>query len=75
MSEFCFLVGRGEVPTKDLRKIRKVEKALGVNFHNPKLPGSGFRYWFSGPNRGFPFDRALTEEVREALQHAGVSLP
>ncbi len=75
MSAFSFLTGRGKVPKKDLRKIQKIEEALRVDFHNPQLPGSGYRYWFSGPNRGFPFDRALTEEVRQALQQAGVSLP
>lgn len=75
MSEFCFLVGRGEVPAKTVKKIRAIEKECRVDFHNPKLPGQGYRYWFSGPNRGNPFDRALADEVREALERAGITLP
>ena len=74
MSEHMWGVGRGEVARAD--EIDAVAREVGgYGLSNPKLPGEGWRYWFSGPNRGQPFDRALERETWEALKAAGLLRP
>lgn len=71
MSEYMWGVGRGEVANYD--EIDRVAREVGgYGLTNVDLPGEGWRYWFSGPNLGSPFDAALERETREALSAAGL---
>jgi hypothetical protein len=74
VSEFDFLSGRGRLSPAARRRIASVARRHGCAFTNVELPGEGWRYWFSGPNRGDPFDRAIAIAVREDLASAGIDL-
>lgn len=74
MSEFHFGVGTGRVSRSLYCRIARIAEKCGADFVNPSLP-EGPRYWFSGPNRGEPFDRALSHEVYAALEAEGIPWP
>lgn len=70
MSEYFFGLGPGHL-SEDARRIAKLHGADLVNYNDP---GTGARrHWFTGPNRGEPFDRQLAAEVSGALEKAGVN--
>lgn len=72
MSEYMFGVGRGQLKTAALRKIDAIAGRHGATITNPKLPGEGWKYWFSAPNRGAPFDGATRLAVIEDLEANGM---
>ena len=72
MSEYHFMVGRGRIPDEARAKqIDRIAREHGASFTAVDLPGDGPRYWFSCPNRGAPFDGAVSAAVRKALEAAG----
>jgi hypothetical protein len=75
VSEFNFGLGRGRLSAKDRRRVDAIAEKHGASFTNPRLPGDGDRYWFSGPNRGEPFDGQLARRVLAAVDAAGITLP
>jgi len=72
MSEYHFGVGRGKIPASIAKKIHAVASKHGAAFVNTYIPGDGYRYWFSGPNYGQPFDQALARTVDAALTAASL---
>lgn len=75
MGEYFFGLGRGRVKASVERRVDRIAKKHGARFVAVKLPGEGPRFWFSGPNRGEPFDRALALEVLAAVAAEGIELP
>lgn len=73
MSEFMFGVGRGELTSTAYRKIDKIAGRHGATVTNPRLPGTGWKFWFSAPNRGNPFDRQTSDAVFADLRAAGLA--
>lgn len=73
--EYFFLVGRGYVDDRTRAAVDRVAAKHGVTFVRVNLPGEGWRFWFSGPNRGAPFDRELAARVRADLDAAELFLP
>lgn len=71
MSEYHFGTGRGRVLNR--RRIEKIASDNGATFVNVNLPGEGWRYWFSAPNLGHPFDSATRDRVLVALDRAGLT--
>lgn len=72
MSDYMFLSGRGRITDSVARRVRLIARAHGAEFVHVNLPGDGWRFWFVGPNRGFPFDRALENEVADSLRKKGL---
>jgi hypothetical protein len=75
MSEHHFGLGRGRVSKEDYRRIDQIAAKHGATFTNPNLPGDGWRYWFSCPNRGQPFDGDTARAVLGEVEAAGIKLP
>lgn len=69
MSEFQFKTGTGDVPIRKYTKIQAIARKHGATFTNVRLP-EGWRFWFSAPNGGFPFDRHRAEAVVADLERA-----
>jgi len=69
MSEHMFGVGKGEVSKAECRRVEKAARAVrsDVAFTCVFLRGTGWQHWFSGPNRGEPFDRQMADEVLAAV--------
>ena len=70
MGEYHFGVGRGRA--KHVQRIDRIARKHGADFVCCNLPGDGWRYWFSGPNRGFPFDGAMARAVEADLEAVGL---
>jgi len=70
MSDHLFFTGPGHLSATVDRAVSKIGVDL-VNYTEPS-PGPGQpgekRHWFSGPNRGYPFDRELEQETLEILK-------
>lgn len=75
MSEYMFGVGRGKVSAAKAKKVNTIAKKHDARFIAANIPGDGFKYWFSGPNLGAPFDKAMADAVYADLDTAGISLP
>lgn len=75
MSEYFFGLGRGKVADSIRDRVDDICRAHNVAFVNPTMPGEGPRYWFAGPNRGEPFDKALRKAVMADLEAAGLVNP
>lgn len=72
MSEYLFLTGNRHLPD-EARDIAERHGCVLVNYTDP---GTGEkRSWFSGPNRGYPFDRWLSVAVRVDLVQEGILKP
>lgn len=69
MSEHMFGVGKGEVSNAEYRSVEKAARAVrsDVAFACVFLPGTGWRHWFAGPNRGDPHDAAMARDVLAAV--------
>lgn len=65
MSEYMFCLGRGYLPDEAEVVARGVDD--DVRLVNYREPGGPRRHWFAGPNRGHPFDVAMSDEVHAAL--------
>ena len=74
MSQFHFGVGRGAIPAKLAKQVDAIAQKHGADFTNVKLPGEGYRYWFSCRNYGAPFDGATAKAVMADLEAAGIDL-
>jgi hypothetical protein len=74
MSEHFFGLGNGKIPARIRDRADKIASRHGATLANPNLPGEGYRYWFAGPNRGHPFDQAMSEAVLADLDAAGIDL-
>lgn len=61
MSEFHFQPYRGHLSAKLVAAVEKKFPRVSVN--NYSEPRGEKRGWFSGPNRGSPFDDAMAREV------------
>ena len=77
MSEYTFGL-RGAALTRDLlrpknrAKLRKIEEEKGVSWTSYEGPEKRLRSWFSGPNKGEPFDRWLAADVLSLMVAAGL---
>lgn len=77
MSEYTFGL-RGATETRDLcrpknrAKIRRIETLHGVTWTSYEGPEKRLRSWFSGPNKGEPFDRSLAADVLASMVAAGL---
>jgi hypothetical protein len=61
MSEHHFGLYRGHLSARLIQRIeKKFPEVSVVNYTEPRGEKRG---WFSGPNRGSPFDRAMSSEV------------
>ncbi len=88
MSEYMFGAIKTKTFTNaEIETIETVAKEHGADFivYTPAECSCGYGcrpftctrstyYWFTGPNRGFPFDRNLEREVLAAVEAAGVVL-
>lgn len=72
MSEYMFGTSRVKPSRKDAKTMAKVAKKHGCDFTEVVLPGTGYQHWFSGPNRGHPFDQALSKGVYSDLEALGI---
>ena len=71
MSQYTFLVRRGQPRKGETEAARKIAQEEGVEYVTIRDPGNGLKSWFAGPNRGFPFDQWLSERVAKAMAKAG----
>jgi hypothetical protein len=67
MSEYLFGLHRGHLTAK----ADKIAREHGANHVNYTEPRGEKRGWYSGPNRGEPFDGDLSRRVLEAVDAAG----
>lgn len=74
MSQFHFGVGRAKVSNTLGRKVDAIAHRHGADFTWAKMP-DGYRYWFSAPNFGHPFDQRRAADVKADLDAAGIKLP
>lgn len=63
MSEYCFGVSTTRPTRAIARKLERIARRHGAVMIEIEDPGSGYKRWFVGPNRGDPFDRALADAV------------
>ena len=63
MSEYCFGLYRGHLSKALIKKVETQFPYVSVN--NYTEPRGEKRGWFSGPNRGSPFDSAMSTAVME----------
>lgn len=73
MSEHMFGVGKGRLRAAVRNQIQEIARRHDCDFTNPTLPGDGPRYWFAGPNLGFPFDRKMEQSVWHDLEAVGLA--
>lgn len=68
MSEHMYGVSKVRPPRAVAREMEQASKAAGGwGLVEATLPGTGYQRWYTGPNRGFPFDDRLARETYEAL--------
>lgn len=73
MSTYHFGLGNGRVKASIVKQAERIAKRHDAYFVATTLPGQGHRFWFSGPNLGFPFDRAMAQAVKADLVAAGIA--
>ena len=69
MSQYFWGCNKGVVSDREATRIRRALKRAGLHnayFTREALP-NGPHYWFSGPNRGEPFDRQLQAAAEAAV--------
>jgi hypothetical protein len=60
-------------PTREIaRRMETIAQRHGAGLVEATIPGTGYRRWFAGPNRGDPFDRALCAAIFADLRAAGI---
>lgn len=67
MSEYFFGLHRGHLTSK----ADQIARRHGADHTNYTEPNGEKRGWFSGPNRGEPFDRQLARAVIADIEEAG----
>lgn len=74
MGEYIFGVGDGRLAEKTAKAAGRIARRHGCWLvRYTEGDGSSPRYWFSGPNRGEPFDRDMAAAVKRDLIAAGVA--
>lgn len=74
-NETFFGLTKVRMSQADGRKLDVIAQEHGATFVGPlSIPGNDLRGWFSGPNRGEPFDRALREAVMADVQRSEPTL-
>ena len=68
MIEYLFGVGNGDVSDREKSRVNRIAQKHGAAFVRYRGPEGHGRYWFSGPNRGEPFDSKMAQAV---LQEVG----
>ena len=71
---YMFGLGNGEVSKKTFKKASKIASEWDAHMVCYDDPSQGPRYWFSGPNLGSPFDRAMSQGVAESLREVGMDI-
>lgn len=72
MGEYSFGISHTK-PTRNIARVmRKIAERHSAYFIEATLPGTGYQRWFSGPNRGAPFDQAMKDAVIDDLIKAGI---
>ena len=73
MSQHMFCLTTFPITKAQVRRLEKIADDEGVDYvycgDRKVSPASG---WFAGPNRGFPFDDAMSGRVRAAIEAAGL---
>lgn len=64
---YLFGMGTGKLTKGEIAARKRAAKSEGCTFIHADLPGEGWRHWFSGPNRGEPFDRSMAVRVMRAI--------
>lgn len=72
MSRHMFGVSRVRPTRAAAKRMQAVADKHGADLVEVTLPGTGYQRWFEGPNRGFPFDKAMSDAVWADLERAGV---
>ena len=73
MSEYMFGIHKGELAQDVHDAVDKICKDCGVMESMVETyPGTGWQYWFVGPNKGHPFDSQLRSDVLSAVSNAGI---
>jgi len=73
MSQHMFSVSRNKPSRANARKIESIAKRHACAFVEYVDPGSKYQNWFSGPNRGAPFDDTMARAVMSDLRAAGLA--
>lgn len=60
---FMFGVSRRKITRAQAHKLERIAKRHDSTLVEANIPGTGYQRWFSGPNLGFPFDRAVSQAV------------
>ena len=69
MSEYIFGVTRVSTSDEEAECLDRICREEGGNgFVSYSAPGNDVRGWFTGPNLGFPFDRALSTSVLDRVR-------
>ena len=72
MSEHHFgVLQNRRIPASDVERIDAIAQTHGCCFVQIK-DGNTWKAWFSGPNRGEPFDRAMATAVLDDVEAAGL---
>lgn len=72
MVEYHFgVVQYRHIPTNDVESIDKIARKHDCTFVQIKDGGGKWLSWFSGPNRGDPFNGALAETVLSEVERFG----
>jgi hypothetical protein len=72
MGEHMFGLGNGELTEEAVAAIDEIAGAHECKIVPYEEQGR-HRYWFAGPNLGFPFDRAMERAVWGDLEKAGLA--
>ena len=69
MSEYMFGVTRRKVSAREYAKRDQIcHEEGGYGYTQINRPGNGWLGWYSGPNRGEPFNRNLAARVEAAVR-------
>lgn len=72
MSEYVFGVSRRKPTEMQRLEIEIIVSYHGVTFVEYDDPSEGYKSWFTGPNRGEPFDSQLAKAVYADLKESGL---
>lgn len=74
MAELMFGVTHKDLSFKAIRKLDRIAKELGAYGFQWARLSDGPRGWFTGPNRGYPWDRELRLAVLKRVEQEGIIL-
>ena len=76
MAEYMWDVRRDDTRALTDREVRQRDHACkaagGYGYTYVRMPEGVWLGWYSGPNRGYPFDRRLEDRVAAAINAVGV---